>query len=236
MKVFILSLFVFVSAGLAQFASNPNTIILNAVKDSAVTADEMVVDITVNKTDTSSSKVNELSHNSLIDVLKVLDRYGYKKKDIFLISSNLQKQYPKPNEYFSVQSYKIILNKFDLFDQLKKDLVQAGATGVTISTFWASDYEKIKKNLYDEAIAEANEKAKYFCSQIGAKNFRIENLMDNSREESINGNLTFMNNNAGVLGLELTAVIPGSNIVEPTITNGRINISVSLRITFNYNY
>ena len=48
MKILLFSLFVFISAGLAQ----NNIISFNATKDSAVTADEIVVQITVNKIDT----------------------------------------------------------------------------------------------------------------------------------------------------------------------------------------
>lgn len=235
MKAFILSFVVFISAG---FAQTNNIISLNAYKDSAVTADEMVVQITVNKTDTSSTQANELNHNSLINVLNVLEKYGYKKDNIFLISSNFQKQYPRQNEYNSIQTYKIILNKFDLFDQLKKDLLQAGATGVSIGAFWINDYENVKKILYDEALSEAKARAKYLCTIIGAKSFTIENLMDNSRDESINGNLSFMNNYAGAMVSDLTMVATQSQLsaYQSTITNGRINIVVSLRITFKFKY
>ena len=235
MKAFILSFVVFISAG---FAQTSNIISLNAYKDSAVTADEMVVQVTVNKTDTSSTQANELTHNSLVNVLNVLEKYGYKKDNIFLISSNLQKQFSKQNEYYSIQTYKIILNKFDLFDKLKKDLLQAGATGVSIATFWVSDYEKINKRLYYEALSEAKARAKYLCTIIGAKSFTIETLMDNSREESINGNLSFMNNNAGVMVGNLTMVATQSQLsaYQSTITNGRINIVVSLRMTFKFKY
>ncbi|MCL5030404.1 MAG: hypothetical protein M1480_15440 [Bacteroidetes bacterium] len=49
--------------------------------------------------------------------------------------------------------------------------------------------------------------------------------MDNSREESINNALSFVNN-YGNNGMNML-VINGSNIIEPTITNGQININVS---------
>ncbi len=236
MKLFILFLVIFSSAAFAQlFNAGPNSIILNAAKDTSVTADEMVIEITVNKTDTSISKVNEITHNKLVDVIKVLENYGYKKDDIYLISSNLRNQYPRPNEYFSIQTYKIILTKFELYDQLKEDLVRAGATGVSISTLWVKDYEKIRKNLYDEAIKDAEEKAKYLSSKIGAKLVKVENIQDNSREESINSNVSFMNNSFGI-GINAVTISTQSLKVAPTITNGKINISVALRITFGYSY
>ncbi|MHB8335850.1 MAG: SIMPL domain-containing protein [Ignavibacteriaceae bacterium] len=234
MKAFILSFVVFISAG---FAQTNNIISLTAYKDSAVTADEMVVQITVNKTDTSSTQANELTHNSLVNVLNVLEKYGYKKDNIFLISSNFQKQYLKQNEFYSIQTYRIILNKFDLFDQLKKDLLQAGATGVSIGAFWINDYENVKKILYHEALTDAKARAKYLCTLIGAKSFTVENLMDNSRDESINGNLSFMNNYAGVMvGNSMLASQSQLSAYQSTITNGRINIVVSLRITFKFKY
>ncbi len=232
MKILLFSLFVFISAGLAQ----NNIISFNVTKDSAVTADEIVVQITVNKIDTSSSKSNELSHDALINVLNVLGNYGYKKDNVFLVSSNFQKQYPNQNNYYSIQTYKIILTKPELFDQLKKDLIQAGATGVSIASLWTRDYDKIKKSLYDEAITQAKERAKFLCAMIGAKSFSIENLMDNSRDESINGNLSFMNNNGVVEGNYFVATQSQYSTYQSTITNRLININVSLRITFNFKY
>ena len=152
------------------------------------------------------------------------------------MSSNFQKQYPNQNNYYSIQTYKIILTKPELFDQLKKDLIQAGATGVSIASLWTRDYDKIKKSLYDEAITQAKERAKFLCAMIGAKSFSIENLMDNSREESINGNLSFMNNNGVVEGNYFVATQSQYSSYQSTITNGLININVSLRITFNFKY
>lgn len=232
MKILIFSLFVFISA---EFAQN-NVISINAIKDSAVTADEMVVQITVNKIDTSSSKANELSHNSLINVLNVLENYGYKKDNIFLVSSNIQKQNPNQNNYFSIQTYKIILTKPELFDQLKRDLLQAGATGVSISSLWTSEYDKIKKVLYNETISAAKERAKFLCAMIGAKSFKIQSLMDNSREESINGNLSFMNNSGVVEGNYFVATQSQYSSYQSTITNRLININVSMHITFYFRY
>ena len=233
MKILILSLFVFISAGLAQ---NNNIININAIKDSAVTADEMVVQISVNKIDTSSSETNELTHNNLINVLKVLENYGYKKENIFLVSSNIQKQYPNQKNYYSIQTYKIILTKPELFDQLKKYLLQAGANGISIASLWTSDYDKIKKALYRESIENAKEKAKFLCEMIGAKNFSVEDIMDNSREESINGNLSFMNNSGVVEGNYFTVAQSQYPTYQSTITNRLININVSLRITFSFKY
>jgi hypothetical protein len=62
--------------------------------------------------------------------------------------------------------------------------------------------------------------------------------MDNSRDESINGNLSFMNNYAGAMVSDLTMVATQSQLsaYQSTITNGRINIVVSLRITFKFKY
>ena len=235
MKAFIFSLVFFISACYAQNNST-STISINAVKDTSIAADEMVVVISIEKNDTSSTKANQISHGSYVNVLNILEKYGYKKDDIYLITSNFNKNYLRQQGYFTTQTYKIILKKFDLFDQLKKDLIQAGATGVSISNFWISNYDKIKKALYSEAISEAKGKAEYFSSRIGAKSFSFESIMDNSREQSINGDLAYRNNQNVVAqrGLKFSSLGPPS--VEPTITNGQINISVSLRITFKYNY
>jgi len=237
MKTLLVSLLIFVSIGYAQPNPNTstNTIILNIVKDSTVTADEMVVEISVRKSDTSSTKVNEISHSDLLNVLNILEKNGYKKNDIYLISSGTNNDNFRKKEFFSTQTYKVILNKFDLYDQLKKDLLQAGATSVSISTFWYTDYEKVKQTLYDKTIAEAKSKANYFCSQIGAKNPIVESIWDNSRNESINNNLTFMTR-SGSVGLSAVSIVATQRSYPPTVTNGQINIEVSLRITFKYVY
>lgn len=239
MKTSILVFFAFISTCFAQYKYVNDSIVLNATKDTAVTADEMIMQISVNKTDTSSSKVDALSHDNLVDVLNVLKKYGYKKEDIYLITSNLRLDYRRPpNRYSSVQSYKIILDKFDLYDQLKKDLVHAGATEVSISGFWCTDYDKVKKILYSEALAEAKARAKYFCSKIGAKSFSIVNLEDYSRNESINRDLSFISKHPSTSDQALTvsSEAKGARFVQPTVTNGQLNIRVSLRVTFKYKY
>ncbi len=235
MKTLLVSLLIYISMGFAQSSQNSNTIVLNIVKDSTVAADEMVVEISVKKSDTSSVKVNEISHSDLLNVLGVLEKYGYKKDNIYLIASNTNNDYMRNREFISLQTYKIILNKFDVYDQLKKELLQAGATAVSISTFWLTDYEKVKQTLYDKAIAEAKLKADYFCAQIGAKNPKVESIWDNSRTESINSNIAFINR-AGMTGLNYVTISAQRGSYAPTITNGQINISVSFRITFKYNY
>ncbi len=235
MKASILALLVFISTSFAQYNYVNDSIVLNVVKDTAVTADEMIIQISVNKTDTSSSKIDITSHNNLVDVVNVLKKYGYKNEDIYLITSNLRLEYGRPpNRYSSVQSYKIILDKFALYDQLKRDLVHAGATEVSISGFWCTNYDVIKKILYNEALAEAKARAKYFCSKIGAKSFSIVNLTDYSRDESINGNISFMNNRPGFVGGALVVEAEGAPNVKPTITNGQLNIAVSLHVIFKY--
>ena len=235
MKTILLSLLIYISTGFAQYSTIPNTIMINAVKDTVVTANEMVVEISVRKIDTSSSKVNEETHSILINVLDVLKKYGYKKENIYLISSSTNNDNFRKKEFFSNQTYKIILNKFDVYDQLKKELLHAGATGVRISTFWLTDYKKVKQALYNKAIADAKLKAEYFCSQIGAKNPTVEIITDNSRDESINRDISFIRR-TGSAGINSVIVVPQRGMVAPTITNGKLNINVMMRITFKYSY
>jgi|GEM_PF-3202468 len=231
MKVLVLSLLFFVSSVFAQ-----NVINISALKDTTVKADEMIVQILIEKNDTSSNKANEISHSSYINVLNALKKYGYKDNDIYLIRSNFTDNNYRQKGYFASQVYEIVLTRFDLFDQLKKDLLSVGATGVNISNFWTTDYDKIKKELYIEAIAQAQEKAKFICSKIGAKSYSIGNIVDNSREQSINGDLSYENAATVSAQNEMNYSELGPPSVQPSITNGRISINVFLHITFNYNY
>ena len=62
--------------------------------------------------------------------------------------------------------------------------------------------------------------------------------MDNSRDKLINGNLSFMNNYSGVMVDNFTMLASKSQLPanQFTITNGRINIVVSLQIIFKFKY
>ena len=230
MKALIAFVFLF---GAVLYAQGNNTMVFNVSGDTSLTADEMIVEISVSKIDTSSIETTTKAHSSLDEVLKVLDKYGYTKKNIFFISSNQQNYYGRPKEYISTQVYRIILTKFDLFDQLKEDLVKAGATGIRVVAFWSTKYDQVKKSLYSKAIGSANERAKYFVSEIGAKTFHITSLADDSREQSIDQYLTTSNNfeSNGMVAIQAQAQRGYS---APTITTGRINISVSMRISYEY--
>jgi len=228
MKALIAFLFLFASV---LYAQGNNTMVFNVSGDTSITADEMIVEITVSKIDTSSIETTTKAHSSLDEVLKVLANYGYTKKNIFFISSNQQNYYGRHKEFISTQVYRIILTKFDLFDQLKENLVRAGATGIKVVAFWSTEYGEVRKSLYSKAIASAKERAKYFVSEIGAKTFHITSLADNSREQSINQYLTSSNN---FESNGMVAIQAQRSFAAPTITTGRINISVSMRISYEY--
>jgi uncharacterized protein YggE len=206
------------------------------VKDSSVKADEMIMEISVFKTDTLSEAADNSGHKSLIDVLDVLKKYGYNDDNIFLKESDFQSNiYQKPKDYSSLQTYRVIFNKFELFDQFKKELIDAGATGVRIVAFWSSKYKEIKKELYIKAIEEAKEKAQFFSSRMGLKKVRVFEIVDNSREESENNDLSFTNYRGSGMqpgsALTITAQVQG---IASTITNGQFLVSVMLRITFKF--
>jgi len=230
MKALIAFVFLF---GSVLYAQGNNTMVFNVSGDTSITADEMIVEITVSKIDSSSIETANMVHSSLGGVLKVLDNYGYTKGSIFFISSNQQNYYGRPKEFISTQVYRIILTKFDLFDQLKEDLVKAGATGIRVVAFWSTKYDQARKSLYSKAIASANERAKYFVSEIGAKTFHITSLADDSREQSINQYLTSSNNFEGNAMVAIQAQ-EQRGYAASTITTGRINLSVSMRISYEY--
>jgi uncharacterized protein YggE len=219
---------------ISVFAQSKNTISLNAVKDTSVKADEMILEISVYKTDSISVKANDTGHKNLVDVLDVLRKFGYKDSEIYLKESNFQNNiYDKPREFSALQTYRIILSKFDLFDQLKKDVIDAGATGVRIVALWSSRYKEIKKDLYASAIAEAKEKAQFLSKQMGLKHIRFSQIDDNSVDESNNADISFSNPGNGFRPMGAMMSAKADNIA-PTITNGQFLISVSLRIVFNF--
>ncbi len=228
MKAFFAIVFLY---GAVLYAQGNNTMVFNVSGDTSITADEIIVEITVSKIDSSSIETANMVHSSLGGVLKVLDNYGYTKGSIFFISSNQQNYYGRPKEFISTQVYRIILTKFDLFDQLKEDLVKAGATGIRVVAFWSTEYNQTRKSLYSKAIASANERAKYFVSEIGGKTFHITSLTDDSREQSINQYLTSSNN---FESNGMVAIQAQRSFAAPTITTGRINLSVSMKISYEY--
>jgi uncharacterized protein YggE len=231
MKTTFLIIFLFT---ISVFSQSKNTINFNVAKDTAIKPDEMIVEISVNNDDSTTVAVNQISHSSLVEVLNVLRKYGYKDENIFLRESSLQNNYPNPRQsnYYSTQSYRIILNKFELFDQLKKDLLDAGATDIKIITFWSSKYKQLKKELYTIAIAESKEKAKFFGAQFGLKKIHILNITDNSREESVNPDLSFENNGVNALTPNLSLKFTG--LGAPTITSEQLVIDVSMRVTYEF--
>lgn len=79
MKALIAFVFLF---GAVLYAQGNNTMVFNVSGDTSLTADEMIVEISVSKIDTSSIETTTLAHSSLDEVLKVLDKYGYTKKNI----------------------------------------------------------------------------------------------------------------------------------------------------------
>lgn len=227
---------VFLAFTISVFCQDKNTLTFNAVKDTSIKANEMIIEITVSKNDTLSTVANQSIHNSLLQVLEVIRKYGYKDEDIFLRESNFQnRDYPKVNNFHSQQVYRIVFGKFELFDQLKKELIEAGATGIRIEAFWLSNYKEIKKDLYIKAIKEAKEKAKLFAAQMGLENVHISNIIDNSREESNNAEISFLNNEQTVERNAFTATNITVATQQSTITNGQVSINVFLKITFSFN-
>jgi len=230
-----IAFFIIIAFTVSIFSQTKNTITLNAIKDTSVKADEMVLEISVYKTDTASVQTNGISHKSLVEVLNVLKKYGYKDENIFLKESNFQSNlYQKQSNYSSLQTYRIIFNNFELYDQLKKELIDAGATGVRIAAFWSTRYEEIKRDLYIRAIAETKKRAQFLSKQMGLKNAHISEVVDNSREESNSLDLSFINNlHDNSMGYTVTKNLTIAT-QQSTITNGQIDINVFLKISFMF--
>jgi len=233
MKTIFLMLLVISVSALAQTKEG---ITLSVIKDSSVKVDEMILEISVYKADTASIAANRISHTNLADVLGVLKKWGYNDESIYLKESNFSSNYyQKPNNFSSLQTYRVIFTKFELYDQLKKELIDAGATGVRIASFWSTKYKEIKKELYIKAISEAKEKARFLSVQMGLKHIQLSDMVDNTREESFNSDISFPNSpGTGIQqSMAMTVAAQGERIT-PTITNGQFLITVSLRITFKF--
>jgi len=226
----------FLIFSISVFSQSQNTLSLNAVKDTSVKADEMILEISVYKSDTVSAIANQSSHKSLINVLNVLKEFGYKNENIFLKESNFQNNnYQKPGNYSSMQTYRVIFNKFELYDTFKKELIDSGATGIRIVAFWSSRYQEIKRELYVKSIEAAKEKANFLSAQMGIHKVHIFEISDNSRDESNNNDISFINYpGSGMQADGPITVMAQAQSVAPTITNGQLLISVSLRITFKF--
>ncbi len=211
------------------FPQEDNFIFFDEESAESIKADQAIIEIYISTSGLNADSTDRANHKKIVRVRETLGSYGYKSENIYSRSNNFNQMSNENGIYFYAnQSYRFVLNDFNIYDQLKNDLINAGVSSMQIMQLWSSHYDKVKNDLYIKALDKAKKKADLIAENIGAQEIQIQGITDNSSDKEIDELLTFEN-------VYMNPVFGGySERVVPTLTEARVSIKVKLRIKFKF--
>lgn len=205
-------------------------------------ADELIMEININNRGRSLDSLNIKHYLMVNNVLNALKKYNYKNENIYLIESNIGHN---PEEVFlgsgsevpsdeavvysAVQTYRILLSDFSIFENLKKDLIEQGAKSIRIINFGSSKYDEIKKSTYRKALDDAKAKAKLLYGISDESILKVKKIYDDTNTysgEDLESFLTFEK------VVKESAFVKADNRILTTITNAEVEVKVNIRVDF----
>jgi len=152
---------------LSTIVIGQTSITINSSSSSIIDADILVLEISIINNGTVLDSLNANQYDNIHKILNVLKKYNYQPKDISLVESNIGNEQnvfissfednttDEAPKYHAQQTYRLCINDFSIFEDLKKDLIVNGAKLIRIMNFGTTKYEEVKKLTYLKALNDA---------------------------------------------------------------------------------
>lgn len=139
--------------------------------------------IELKSSDMDKMKALEENHQKCLEIIELLNKYGYKKNEI---ETRNQRIMPRRNRrsknnnskiYNAYSGYSFILDKLEFFDTIKFDLMENGVETIHYKKI-TDNVNEYKKKAYEKAINKARKNAEIMIQSFDDREVRLKKIID----------------------------------------------------------